>query len=202
MKSFLISGFEAFAAQPINPSWQIAQALEGWHCAGYCVRSVQLPVVFGAAEARLLAAIDLHQPEWVVCLGVDILRDCLCIENLAVNWDDAPIQDNAGQQPRTQAIDPLGAPAYFATLPVEKIYSQLSQQGLPIEISNNAGHFVCNHVFYRLMQRLAQQQAAIAAGFVHVPATTEMLAASHGAGSISLATQIEAIQHLIRLCLS
>lgn len=195
MATLLISGFEPFNHDPINPSWQIAQALDGLCLGEHQVVSIQLPVVFGLAEQLLFAAIEQQQPQWVLCLGYAAQSQHILLERLAINLDDAPIADNAGQQPREQSIAIGAENAYFTGLPIAKIHQQLTQHGFQAQISNSAGSFVCNHVYYQLLHAIAQQQLPILAGFIHLPATPEMLP-KHGQG-LDLATQIAALHCVI-----
>jgi pyroglutamyl-peptidase len=91
----------------------------------------------------------------------------LSIERIALNLCDARIADNDGVQPRAAPVV-RGAPdAYFATLPATAIAAALRAAGLPAEVSQNAGGFVCNHLFYTLMHLAAGQSWR--AGFLHVP---------------------------------
>ncbi|KQP35274.1 pyroglutamyl-peptidase I [Pseudorhodoferax sp. Leaf274] len=200
----LVTGFEPFDRDTVNPSWEVARALDGWVCEGATVRAVQLPCVFGRAAERLDEALAHGMPQLVVGLGLASGRTEWTPERVAVNCDDARIPDNAGQQPIDQPVEPLGPAAYFSSLPIKAIVQALRAQGLPASVSNTAGSFVCNHVFYALMHRLATRPALAAArgGFVHVPCLPEQAALHPGAPSMALATQVQALQVLLRTALT
>ena len=199
----LLTGFEPFGGESVNPSWQIAAALDGWHCEGHGVRAVRLSCVFGQALAELDAAIAAHAPALVVCLGQAGGRAEISIERVAINVDDARIPDNLGGQPIDAAIHADGPAAYFSTLPIKAIARDVRAAGIAAAVSNSAGTFVCNHVFYALMHRLATVPALARTrgGFVHVPYTPEQVAGRPELPAMPLAAQVEGIRHALRSAL-
>jgi pyroglutamyl-peptidase len=143
------------------------------------------------------------QPTLVICLGLAGGRSEVSLERVAINIDDARIADNAGQQPVDVAVVAGGPAAYFSTLPIKAIVRDLRAAGLPGTVSNTAGTFVCNHIFYALMHRLAQAPAATQArgGFIHLPCLPEQAARYPGAPSMVLETQAAALRVVIRTAL-
>lgn len=200
----LVTGFEPFDHDPVNPSWEVARALDGWLCEGHQVRAVQLSCVFGGAAVQLDAALAHWQPRLVVGLGLAGGRTEWQPERVAINCDDARIPDNAGRQPVDTAVVPGGPAAYFSTLPIKAIVQALRAAGLPASVSNSAGTFVCNHVFYALMHRLAGLPGVpgVRGGFVHVPALPEQAARHPGLPSMALAVQVEALRVTLRTALT
>jgi pyroglutamyl-peptidase len=196
----LLTGFEPFGGESVNPSWEIARALDGWNCEGHMVHAALLPCAFGDALAALDAAIEAHAPHIVLCLGQAGGRPEISIERVAVNIDDARIPDNRGRQPIDAAIEPGGPAAYFSTLPIKAIAREVRAAGAAASVSNTAGTFVCNHVFYALMHRVATQPrlARARAGFVHVPYTPEQVAARVDVPSMPLAMQVAGIRQALR----
>ena len=176
----LLTGFDPFGGDPINPSWRIAQALHGRLLDGHRVVAEQLPTVFGSALVALDAALARHRPTLVICLGLASGRGALSVERIAINVDDARIADNAGAQPIDTPVLPGGPAAYFSTLPIKAMRDAILAAGVPGEISQTAGTFVCNHVFYGLMHHLASTRgfARTRGGFIHVPPLAEQ--AAHG----------------------
>ena len=158
-QNVLLTGFEPFDKDPLNPSWEVARALDGWQPAAMnaacTVRAVQLPCVFGDAIARLDEAMAQWQPTLVICLGLAGGRTEITPERVAINVDDARIPDNAGRQPVDTAVQADGPAAYFSTLPIKAMVRDMRAAGVPAAVSNTAGTFVCNHIFYALMHRLA-----------------------------------------------
>ncbi len=186
----LVTGFEPFGGESVNPSWLVAAALDGERIGGLRVRAVQLPCVFGAALAALDAALALHRPVLVLALGQAAGRSDFSVERVAINVDDARIADNAGARPVDEPIVP-GAPAgHFSTLPIKAIVVALRQAGLPASVSQSAGTFVCNHVFFGLMDRLAKAGGA-RGGFMHLPLLPEQAARAPGQPSLPLATLVD-----------
>jgi pyroglutamyl-peptidase len=199
----LLTGFEPFGGESVNPSWEIARALDGWHCEGHVVHAARLSCVFGQALAELDAAIEAHRPALVVCLGQAGGRPEISLERVAINIDDARIPDNLGRQPVDAAIHAAGPAAYFSTLPIKAMARDVRAAGIGAAVSNTAGTFVCNHVFYALMHRLATTPALAQArgGFVHVPCTPEQVAGRPELPAMPLADQVEGIRHALRSAL-
>jgi pyroglutamyl-peptidase len=168
MKKILLTGFEPFAGDALNPSEEIARHLNGTELARHAVTGALLPCVFGAALKELKHQIKLHEPVLVVCLGQAGGRTEITPERVAINIDDARIPDNAGQQPVDRPIVKNGPAAYFSTLPIKAMVQALRKRGIPAAVSQTAGTFVCNHVFYGLMHEL-QSWPGVRGGFIHLP---------------------------------
>jgi pyroglutamyl-peptidase len=167
-QNVLVTGFDAFGGEVQNPSRLVAQELAGRTIAGRTVVSEILPCVFGQSVQSLESAIRKHQPELVVCLGQAGGRAGLTLERVAINLDDAPIPDNAGQRPIDRPISNDGPAACWSTLPVKAIARAIAMAGVEASVSHSAGTYVCNHVFYGLMQ-LLQTRPDVKGGFIHVP---------------------------------
>jgi pyroglutamyl-peptidase len=191
----LVTGFDAFGGEAVNPSQLIAQALDGEVIAGHRVVGATLPTEFGAAPAALEKLVARHRPALVLALGQAGGRVGISLERVAINLIDARIPDNAGSQPVDARIVDNAANAYFSTLPIKAMLQRLRDAGIPASLSQTAGTFVCNQVFYALMHALRQRRAR--GGFVHVPYLPEQAARHAGAPSLPLQTMIEAV----RLCL-
>ena len=177
IKTVLLTGFEPFNGATINPAWEAVRALEGWQGEGFQVEVRQLPCVFGDAIEDLTALIDELHPDVVIAVGQAGGRPDISVERVAINVDDASILDNGGQQPVDTAIAADGPAAYFSTLPIKAIVHALRARGLVAGVSQTAGTFVCNHVFYGLMHHASNQTQPIKAGFIHVPFLPEQAAA-------------------------
>ncbi|MTW13274.1 pyroglutamyl-peptidase I [Pseudoduganella eburnea] len=201
MKTVLLTGFEPFNKEPINPAWESVRALDGWSGSGFTVVARQLPCVFGAAIDTMRAALDELKPSLVIAIGQAGGRVDLSVERIAINIDDAPIEDNRQQQLVDQPIVAGGPAAYFSTLPIKAIVQALRAAGLPASVSQSAGTFVCNHIFYGLMHALAAR-ADVKAGFIHIPYLPEQAARHPGAASMSLAQMVEGIRIAVRTSLA
>lgn len=199
----LVTGFEPFGTDSTNPSWQAVQQLAAdW--ADDDVRLVveQVPCVYGAAIDTLRAAVLQHRPDVVVAFGQAGGRAGITPERVAINMDDARIPDNAGQSPVDTPVVTGGPAAYFTGLPVKACVRALHEAGIPAEVSQTAGTFVCNHIFYGLMNLVATEHPQLRAGFVHVPFSHEQVADRPGVPSLSLATMSEAAEIVVRTCLT
>jgi pyroglutamyl-peptidase len=172
MKTVLVAGFEPFGGERVNPSALAAQALDGRRLAGRRVAGMVLPCVFGNSLLALRRAMRRVTPELVIAVGQAAGQAGLAVERVAVNLEDAVVPDNAGRQPVDRPVVRGGPAAYFSTLPIKAIVAALREAGLPAEVSQSAGSYVCNHVFYGLMRALARTPA-VRGGFIHVPCLPE-----------------------------
>ncbi len=174
--TLLLTGFEPFGGSDVNPSEQAARALDGETVGGRRITTAILPVDRARGPECLLAAIQQHRPDAVVCLGLAAGRAVISVERVAVNLLDFTIPDNAGNQTVDQPITPGGPAAYFATLPVRAMVEAMRAAGVPAELSLSAGTFLCNQVMYTLLHAAAQEGLTRPGGFIHLPALPEQAA--------------------------
>ncbi|RDI97979.1 pyroglutamyl-peptidase I [Dyella solisilvae] len=164
----LLTGFTPFGDEDINPSWEAVRALDGKAIGNHRVVARLLPTAFADSQRELALAVAEIEPDILLGVGQAGGRSRLSIERVAINVQDARLPDNAGAQPIDEPVLAGGPAAYFSTLPIKAMLAALLGAGLPAEISNTAGTYVCNHVAY-LMLHLAAQHAGVRAGFIHIP---------------------------------
>ncbi len=202
MRKVLVTGFEPFGGERLNPSWEVVKQLEDLELSGARIVIRQLPCVFGKAIEALNAAIDEVAPVMVIAVGQAGGRADFSIERVAINVDDARIPDNEGNQPVDQPIVNDGPAAYFSQLPIKAIVNGLREAGIPASVSQTAGTYVCNHIMYGLMHRLAHPSCNIVkGGFIHIPYLPEQAAAHPGQPSMSVKTVLEALELTIAIAL-
>jgi pyroglutamyl-peptidase len=200
MRKVLITGFEPFGGERVNPSWEVVKQLNDMDLAGARIIARQLPCVFGTALEALNTAIDEVQPVMVLAIGQAGGRTDITLERVAINVDDARIPDNQGKQPIDEPIVESGPAAYFSTLPIKAMVGSMREAGIPASVSQTAGTYVCNHVMYGLLHRLSDQQA-IKGGFIHIPYLPEQAAAHPGAPSMAATTVLFALELAISIAL-
>jgi pyroglutamyl-peptidase len=192
----LVTGFEPFGGDGVNPSFEVLRRLPA-RLGIIQLATRPLPVVFGAALPALRQAIAETRPDIVLCAGLAGGRAELSLERVAINIDDARIPDNDGNQPVDRPVV-AGAPAaYFATLPIKAAVAALREAGLPAAVSNSAGTFLCNHVFFGLMHEAATGRHNFRGGFLHVPYLPSQAARAPGAPSMALEQIVEAIEIIL-----
>lgn len=189
MKRLLITGFEPFGGETINPAWESVKALPDT-LGNYTLYKREIPVLFGGAPGRVLEAAAEISPDGILCIGQAGGREAVTPERIAVNIRDAGIPDNGGMRPEGQRILEAGDAAYFATVPVEAMADAIRRAGLPGRVSNSAGTFVCNDTLYTLLHHF--QGSAVRVGFIHVPYLPEQ-----GSPSLTLADTIKALEAAI-----
>lgn len=166
MKKLLITGFDPFGGESINPSWEAVRLLPKT-IGDFELCKLQIPTVFTlAAETVLKKAEEIH-PDVIICVGQAGGRAAVTPERIGINIRDARITDNAGAAPKDEPIVPGGPDGYFSTLPVKAMIAAINKAGLPGAISNSAGTFVCNDVLYTLLHHY--RGTSIRCGFIHVP---------------------------------
>lgn len=184
--SVLVTGFDPFGGSSVNPSWEAVQSLDGREVQGHRLVAAQLPTEFGRSLQVLRTLMAQHQPALVVCTGQAGGRAALSLERVAINVNDARIPDNSGAQPVDTPVVPGGPAAYFSSLPIKAMLAAVLDEGIEAEVSQTAGTFVCNHVFYGLMHELARPDwSATRGGLIHVPWLPEQGQPSMGRGKIA-----------------
>ncbi len=202
-KTILLTGFEPFGGESINPSWEAVRALEGKTMSdGSVIAVARLPCAFVHSLDVLEQQVRKHKPHIVVCVGQAGGRAEMSIERVAINVDDARIPDNAGAQPIDVPIQTDGPAAYFSTLPIKAIVAALIEKGIPAAVSQTAGTFVCNHVFYGVMRVVAQAPKIKRAGFVHIPYLPEQALRHPNAPSMSLDVMVAGLLQIVESTLT
>lgn len=194
--TILLTGFEPFDGQATNPSWEAVRVLHGKRIGGHRIIARCLPVTFDASSKQLRLALRESSPVLVACVGQAGGRERISLERVAININDARIADNGGHQPIDEAIVPGGPAAYFSTLPIKAMLAGLSEAGFPVDVSQTAGTYVCNHAFYVLMHALRNRRN-VRAGFIHIPYSPEQAASIADAPSLD----IQAVSAALRLAL-
>ena len=185
----LATGFTPFGGERTNPSWEIVKALPD-SIAGYRVEKLRVPAEFGKAIDATTKVIDRLKPAVVLCFGQAGGRSRMSVERVAINLDDARIADNAGHQMIDQAIHEGGPAAYFCTVPIKAMVAAMVKAGVPSEVSNSAGTFVCNHLIYGVLRHLAAMQNATRAGFIPVPYLESQVLDKPDIAAMALATMV------------
>ena len=192
----LVTGFEPFGGEGVNPSWEICKRLPR-EIAGRRVETCRVPCEFRTAIEVVAESIERLQPELVVSIGQAGGRSQLGVERVAINVDDARAPDNAGNQPVDEPVAENGPPAYFATLPVKAMVAAMRRAGIPAELSNTAGTYVCNHLMYGVLHFLAASGKNARAGFIHVPYAEEQVLDKRGVPAMSLVSMARGIEAAI-----
>lgn len=193
----LLTAFDPFGGEPINPALE-AVKLVADRVGDVDIVKVEVPTVFGKSIATVTAAIEKEKPDAVLCIGQAGGRYDLTPERVAINLDDASIEDNEGNQPIDAAIFEDGAPAYFSTLPIKAMVAKIQEAGVPASVSDTAGTFVCNHLMYGVLYTLAKKYPGVRGGFMHVPfVTSQVVKRSAPAPSLAVEQIVKGIEAAI-----
>lgn len=195
----LLAGFTPFDGEAINPSWQAVRALGGEAIEGHRIVARELPTEFEASLRALRHALRETRPRVAIAAGLAGGRQGISLERVAINVIDARIPDNAGAQPIDVPVVDRGPAAYFSTLPIKSALASLHHAGVDAHISQTAGTYVCNAVFYALMHAL--RRSRVRAGFVHVPYLPEQ-ARRHDAPGMTLDQVVHALRIIARAALT
>jgi pyroglutamyl-peptidase len=199
-RTVLLTGFAPFGGETVNPSWQAVRALDGRMIEGHRIVAVELPCEFDASLPALWKALRKTEPRVAIAVGLAGGREGVSLERVAVNLIDARIPDNAGAQPVDVPVLRGGHAAFFATLPVKASLLALHEAGIPAHLSQSAGTYVCNQVFYALMHALRRRRNT-RAGFVHVPWSPGQ-AAAHRQPGMPLDQVTRALEIIVRTSLT
>ncbi|EKO3852976.1 pyroglutamyl-peptidase I [Vibrio harveyi] len=198
MKKVLITGFEPFGGESINPAFEAVKRLNGRKLDGGEVVMCQVPVTRYESIEAVIESIELHQPDIVITVGQAAGRTAITPERVAINVDDFRIPDNGGHQPIDEPVIPGGPDAYFTTLPIKAITRALQQENIPCQVSNTAGTFVCNHLFYGVQHYLRDK--SVRHGFVHIPLLPEQ-DSSGNQPTMSLDVIVEGLARLAQVAI-
>ena len=197
MKTILITGFEPFGGRHINPSIEACKPLDGKEFNGYKVKAAEIPLRFHEVRTSLVKAIEEKKPSAVISTG-QAGSSMIRLERVAINVADARIAYNCGKQPVDEPIVEDGPVAYFSTLPLRNMLAAIEEEKIPVSISNSAGTFGCNHIFYDLMHHIEEKELGIPGGFIHVPSLPEQAMKKQGP-SMSLDLITKALETAVKV---
>jgi len=190
----LVTGFAPFGGEEMNPAWEAVKCLPPTVAGAEIVR-LKIPTAFARCGQAIETAIQAHRPDVVLCVGQAGGRACVTVERVAVNLADARIPDNEGAQPVDEPVRADGPAAYFATVPVKAMAENVRMGGIPCQLSNSAGTYVCNCVMYEVLHMAAVRYPGVRAGFIHVPyADEQAVGKPAGTPSASLAVITKALE--------
>lgn len=167
----LVTSFEPFNHETINPSYEIMKRLDD-EIDNVQIIKACLPVVFDQAVECVALIIEKERPDCVLSIGQAGGRKAITVEKIAINYKDADITDNMGQQPHNQKIKENGLLAYPSLLPCETIVEKIKEANIPVALSYSAGTFVCNNLMYGVLDLIKEKYPKMISGFIHVPFAT------------------------------
>lgn len=201
VKNVLLTGFEPFGGEKINPSWEVVKNVKERKIEGATIEAVQLPCVYNLAVKEAIKKIRESEPCVVISLGQAGGRPDISIERVALNVQDATIADNAGNKRTEERINQDSVDAYFSTLPLTEIVDVLRDNNIPVRISNSAGTYVCNDLMYGVLEYIKREELRTLAGFIHVPYLPEQAVKHPGTASMSLDLMEQALELIIKIAL-
>lgn len=196
----LMTAFDPFGGEEVNPAFEAVKLLED-KIAGAEIVKKEIPTVFNKSIELLDQVIAEEEPDITICVGQAGGRYKLSVERVAINIDDARIEDNEGNQPIDTKVFADGANAYFAKLPIKAMVKEIKDNKLPAEVSNTAGTFVCNHLMYGLLYLIDNKYPEMKGGFIHVPFIPEQVLDKKNKASMSLTDIKNALHYAIKAAL-
>ncbi|MSU00096.1 pyroglutamyl-peptidase I [Tissierella pigra] len=170
----LITGFDPFGGEKINPAYEAIKGLAD-NIGGAEIIKKEIPTVFKKSIVELEKTIEEEKPDIVICVGQAGGRHDITLERVAINIDDARIPDNEGNQPIDKKVFEDGENAYFTSVPIKAMTQEIREGEVPASISNTAGTFVCNHIMYGLLYLIDKKFPNLSGGFIHVPFLPEQV---------------------------
>ena len=193
MPQLLITGFDPFGGETVNPAWEAVKRLPDT-IGGWTLHKLEIPTVFADASHAVLDEARRLQPDAVICVGQAGGRAAVTPEMVGINLRYGRIADNAGCAPQDEPVVPGAPAAYFATLPVRAMAEAVSAAGIPAAVSYSAGAFVCNDVLYSVLHHF--NGTDVRSGFIHVPFLPEQ--AKPGVPSMPLDDIVRALEICIQ----
>lgn len=192
MKKVLITGFEPFGGEKINPALEAVKMLPDT-IGGAKIVKLEVPTVFKKSIKKLDECIEKEKPDITICVGQAGGRFDITVERVAINVDDARIPDNENNSPADEKIFEDGRNAYFADLPIKAIVKNINDAGIPASISDSAGTFVCNHLMYGLLYLIDKKYNNMAGGFIHVPFIPQQASGRKNTPSMNVSDIVKAL---------
>lgn len=174
MKKVLVTGFNPFGGESINPAFEAVKLLPDVILDAQIIK-LEIPTVFQKGPDTVYNAIQENQPDYVLCIGQAGGRSQMTPEWVGINFRNARISDNEGNQPVQTSVIEGGPTAYFTMLPVFCMVEKMKKNGIPASVSYSAGTYVCNDVMYSLLHYCHTQFKNVKGGFMHVPYATEQV---------------------------
>ncbi len=201
MKKVLITGFDPFDKEPVNPAFE---AIKGVDISKFDAEIIKLeiPTVSYKGLNKVIDKINEVNPDIVINVGQAGGRFGVMPERIGINLQDYRIKDNEGNQPLSSKISEDGENAHFSTIPVKAIVRDLKSNTIPSALSYSAGTFVCNEVMYGVLEYINKNNLNIKAGFVHIPFMTEQVLDKKNMPSLSLDQLTKAMEVIISSCLN
>lgn len=188
----LVTGFDPFGSDKINPAIEAVKKLPDT-IKGAKIIKLEIPTVFNKSAQVVHQAIVKEQPDYVLNVGQAGGRSALTPERVAININDGRIPDNDGYQPLDEPIQPDGDTAYFTQLPIKAMVKAIRAAGLPAIVSNTAGTYVCNHIFYQVQYMRTKEFPKLKAGFIHIPFLPEQVITRPNQPSMALADIVKGL---------
>lgn len=192
----LVTGFDPFGGETTNPAIESVKRIDE-NIEGVEVIKLEIPTVFHKSADVLEEKLKEVKPDVILCVGQAGGRYDLTVERVAINQDDARIEDNEGNQPIDVKIREDGKNAYFASIPIKAMFEEIKKENIPASISNSAGTFVCNHIMYQALY-LAEKYGNIKAGFIHVPFLPNQVLDKPNTASMNLDDIVKGLNAAIR----
>ncbi|WP_017725938.1 pyroglutamyl-peptidase I [Halalkalibacterium ligniniphilum] len=198
MKTLLLTGFVPFLGHSVNPTQRVAEELDGKAIGDYQIKSAILPVEFSKSAERLIKHFEEIKPDVVISLGLAAGRHLITPERIAINCRDGE-PDNQGVKLQDQSIRLDGPDGYFSTLPIRRFVDTLQKEGLPADISNTAGTYLCNNVMYSMLDYIKEKELNTRAGFIHIPASFELTVINNKLPGWSHHDLVKAVKKMIEV---
>ncbi|MHA1639706.1 MAG: pyroglutamyl-peptidase I [Candidatus Heimdallarchaeota archaeon] len=195
MQRVILTGFEPFGGDKLNPALEIITDLSKEQLPGCELLTIKLPVVFGKAIEILEQAIAKAKPALILSIGQAGGRNTIAVEKIGININDARIADNEGNKPKDELIVKDGPAAYFTTIDCRRTVTAITRAGIPAILSYSASTYVCNNLIYGTLHYITTHQLPSKYGFLHVPYLPEQVAKKEKAlPSMSLAMMKKAVK--------
>lgn len=174
----LVTGFDPFGGEKINPAIEAVKRLPD-EIDGNRIIKLEVPTIFYQSAKVVKDKIIAVKPDMVINVGQAGGRSAITPERIAINFQAGSTPDNSGKGPKEGKIEADGADGYFTQLPIKKMVTAMRKAGIPAEISNSAGTYVCNHLFYEVQYMRAHKFPHLKAGFIHIPFLPDQVKNGH-----------------------
>ena len=168
----LITGFEPFGSRKTNNSWEVAKVFRNRDK----IKVLQLPVSFSRSHGLVIDQIEKQCYDIILMLGeTSSTNDYVRLERVAITLKDSINPDNDEVIADEEILIEDASTAYFTKFPLKKIAGKLKDAGYSVKVSNSAGTFVCNSLYFNILHYVETNKLTTKALFIHLPANTQVI---------------------------
>jgi len=170
--TILITGFGPFPGAPFNPTGALVRYLTRIRRPAFaavrCVGHV-FPTSYSILDEDFPALVRQHRPDVILMFGLASRTRHLRVETVARNILSASLPDVTGRRPAQSRLAAAKITALRTGAPCARLLQAARSARVRAALSRDAGRYLCNALYWRALEMVAQPGGPRLAVFIHVP---------------------------------